>query len=244
MNREESRIQMQRYILGAIGGILMAAGDWLLGCIPIAATDTGLFQRAYYLSGEYALWRPVVIVGLGAVGCFLYFFMVTAMNEDIYWFMKVKRFHFYCGIFMLVTALALHLWSATLAWFTSYLGPRVGSWAALKTVTTYQNNMFYAIIPMYLPLAGFLGLHWILVLTRGTRYPKWMAAFHPATWSILLALIPDIAQVLGAPGATWMAVMSQSSTNTSIVIWCVAAALYKGKMCWKFTCHSGHVDQG
>lgn len=63
------------YILGAVGSVLMAAGDWLLGCIPIQETDTGMFNRAYYLSGAYGSWLPVVIVGLGAVGCFLYSFM-------------------------------------------------------------------------------------------------------------------------------------------------------------------------
>ena len=29
------------------------------------------------------------------------------------------------------------------------------------------------------------------------------------------------------PVATWMSVMSQSSTNTAIVIWCIAAAVYE-----------------
>lgn len=43
----------------------MAAGDWLLGCIPLQQTDTGLFNRAYYLSGSYGLWKPVLTVGLG-----------------------------------------------------------------------------------------------------------------------------------------------------------------------------------
>ena len=51
----------------------MAAGDWLLGCIPLQQTDTGLFNRAYYLSGSYGLWRPVLTVGLGAIGGFLYY---------------------------------------------------------------------------------------------------------------------------------------------------------------------------
>ncbi len=32
-------------LLGAVGGILMAAGDWLLGCIPLQETDTGMFER-------------------------------------------------------------------------------------------------------------------------------------------------------------------------------------------------------
>ena len=65
MNTEHKKF-VRWYILGAAGGGLMAAGDWLLGCVPIQATDTGMFDRAYYLSGSYGLWRPVLIVGLGA----------------------------------------------------------------------------------------------------------------------------------------------------------------------------------
>ena len=56
-----------------------------------------------------------------------------------------------------------------------------------------------------------------------------MLVFHPVTWNILLAVIPDIAQTLLVPVAAWMSVMSQSSTNTAIVIWCIAAAIYKKK---------------
>ena len=58
-------------VLGAIGAVLMAAGDWLLGCVPLQQTDTGLFNRACYLSGAYALWKPALVVGMGALGCFL-----------------------------------------------------------------------------------------------------------------------------------------------------------------------------
>ena len=44
-----------------------------------------------------------------------------------------------------------------------------------------------------------------------------MLAFHPVIWNILLVGIPDIAQAMQVPAATWMSVMSQSSTNSSIV---------------------------
>ena len=56
-----------------------------------------------------------------------------------------------------------------------------------------------------------------------------MLAFHPVIWNILLVGLPDIAQAMQVPAATWMSVMSQSSTNSSIVIWCVAAAVYEKK---------------
>lgn len=31
----------------------MAADDWLPRCISLQATDTGMFNRNYYLSGDY-----------------------------------------------------------------------------------------------------------------------------------------------------------------------------------------------
>ena len=217
-------------ILGAIGGILMAAGDWLLGCIPLEGTDTGMFNRAYYLSGAYGLWRPVLIVGLGAIGSFLYYFMVKALNADIdSKYRKTKSVQFLCGIFTVAVALAIHTWSATLAWFSTYLGPRIGSEAAVVAVTAYQQDMLIAILPMYIPMVLVIGIHFVMLLAGKTRYPKWMLAFHPVTWNVLLVVIVDIAQAMQVPVATWMSVMSQSSTNSSIVIWCIAAAIYEKK---------------
>lgn len=222
-------------ILGAVGGVLMAAGDWLLGCIPLEQTDTGMFDRAYYLSGSYGLWRPVLIVGMGAAGCFLYYFMVKALNADIDpKYRKTKTVQYLCGIFIVAVALAIHLWSATLAWFTTYLGPRIGAEAAIAAVTAYQEDMLVAILPMYLPMVLTIGIHFVMLLSGRTRYPRRMLAFHPVTWNILLVVIPDIAQAMHVPVATWMSVMSQSSTNSSIVIWCIAAAAYEKK-------HTGKV---
>ena len=227
---EEKKRFIRWCVLGAIGGILMAAGDWLLGCIPIRGTDTGMFNSAYYLSGAYGLWRPVLIVGMGAIGGFLYSFMVKAMNEDVApQYRKTKTVHFLCGVFTVAVALAIHLWSATLPWFTAYLGPRIGAEAAITAVTAYQDDMLAAILPMYLPMVLFFGLHFVLLLAGKTRYPGWMLAFHPVTWNVMLVVIPDIAQAMQVPAATWMSVMSQSSTNSAIVIWCIAAAIYEKK---------------
>ena len=209
----------------------MAAGDWLLGCIPLQETDTGMFNRAYYLSGSYGLWKPVLIVGMGAIGSFLYYFMVKALNANIdAKYKKTKLVHYLCGIFTVAVALAIHLWSATLAWFTTYLGPHIGSEAAITAVTAYQGNMLIAILPMYIPMVLVIGIHFVMLLAGKTHYPRWMLIFHPVTLNILLVVIPDIAQAMQMPVATWMSVMSQSSTNSSIVIWCIAAAIYEKKL--------------
>ena len=230
MKTAEQKTWIRWYILGAIGGVLMAAGDWLLGCIPIQATNTGMFDRAYYLSGTYGLWRPVLIVGLGTIGAFLYYFLVKALNADIdAKYRKTKSVQYLCGLFTAAVALAIHLWSATLAWFTAYLGPRIGEEAALAAVTAYQDDMLVAILPMYLPMVLMIGIHFVMLLAGKTRYPRWMLVFHPVTWNLLLAGIPDLAQAMQVPAATWMSVMSQSSTNSAIVIWCIAAAIYEKK---------------
>ncbi len=224
---ETSEKFLRGCILGAIGAALMSAGDWLLGCIPLQQTDTGLFNRAYYLSGSYGLWKPVLTVGLGAVGGFLYYFVVKALNADIdAKYRKTKSVQYLCGIFTVAVALTIHTWVATMAWFTTYLGSRIGAEAAITAVTAYQDDMLPAILPLYVPMLLFFGIHFVMLLVGKTRYPRWMLAFHPVIWNILLAGVPDIAQAMQVPTATWMSVMSQSSTNTAIVIWCIAAAVY------------------
>ena len=235
MNRKESKMFIRWCILGAVGCGFMAAGDWLLGCIPLQETDTGLFNRAYYLSGSYGLWRPVLTVGLGAIGGFLYYFVVKALNADIgEKYRKTKSVQFLCGIFTVAITLTIHTWVATMAWFATYLGPRIGAEAALAAVTAYQDAMLPAILPLYLPMLLLFGIHFVMLVAGKTRYPRGMLAFHPITWNLLLAAVPDIAQVMSVPVATWMSVMSQSSTNSAIMVWCIAAAVYEKK-------HSAHL---
>ena len=150
MKKEESKQFIRWCILGAIGCGFMAAGDWLLGCIPLQQTDTGLFNRACYLSGSYGLWKPVLTVGLGTIAGFLYYFVVKALNADIdEKYRKAKRVQFLCGIFTVAIALTVHTWVATMAWFAAYLGPRIGAEAALAAVTAYQNDMLPAILPIH-----------------------------------------------------------------------------------------------
>ena len=108
MKKEEKKPFIQCCILGAIGGILMAAGDWLLGCVPLQKTDTGMFNRACYLSGAYALWKPALVVGMGSLGCFLYSFMVKALNTDIdARYSRTKAIQYFCGLFTVVVGIAI-----------------------------------------------------------------------------------------------------------------------------------------
>ena len=228
MKKEETKQFILWCVLGAIGCGFMAAGDWLLGCIPLQETDTGLFNRAYYLSGSYGLWKPVLTVGLGAIGGFFYYFVVKALNADINEkYRKTKNIQFLCGIFTIAIALTIHTGVATMAWFATYLGPRIGAETTLAAVTAYQDDMLPAILPMYVPMLLFFGIHFVMLLAGKTRYPRWMLVFHPVTWNLLLVAVPDIAQAMQVPAATWMSVMSQSSTNSAIVIWCIAAAVYE-----------------
>ena len=235
MNRKANKPFIRWCILGAVGCSFMAAGDWLLSCISLQQTDTGLFNRVYYLSGSYGLWKPVLTVGLGAIAGFLYYFVVKALNADIdEKYRKAKKVQFLCGIFTVAIALTIHTWVATMAWFATYLGPRIGADTALAAVTAYQDDMLPAILPLYLPMLLVFGIHFVMLLAGKTRYPRWMLAFHPVTGNLLLAAIPDMAQTMQVPVATWMSVMSQSSTNSAIMVWCIAAAVYEKK-------HAAHL---
>ena len=160
----------------------------------------------------------------------LYYFVVKALNADIdEKYRKTKNVQFLCGIFTVAIALTIHTWVATMAWFTTYLGPQIGADTALAAVTAYQDEMLPAILPLYLPMLLLFGIHFMMLLAGKTHYPRWMLAFHPVTGNLLLAAIPDMAQAMQVPVTTWMSVMSQSSTNSAILIWCIAAAFYEKK---------------
>ena len=226
LKKEEKKPFIQCCILGAIGGILMAAGDWLLGCVPLQKTDTGMFNRACYLSGAYALWKPALVVGMGALGCFLYSFMVKALNTDIDTrYTRTKAIQYFCGLFTVVVACRSILGGYSGVVF-HLSGPRIGAEAAITAVTAYQDDMLPQSSPCMFRCYCFW-IHFVMLLAGKTRYPGWILAFHPVTWNILLVAVPDIAQAMQVPTATWMSVMSQSSTNTAIVIWCIAAAVYE-----------------
>ena len=63
---ETSEKFLRGCILGAIGAALMSAGDWLLGCIPLQQTDTGLFIICPALMGCGGPCLPLDWERLGA----------------------------------------------------------------------------------------------------------------------------------------------------------------------------------
>ena len=137
MKTEKPKKLIRWYILGAIGAVLMAAGDWLLSCVPLQKTDTSLFNRACYLSGSYGLWRPVLTVGLGAIGGFLYYFAVKALNADIDTkYRKTKIIQYLCGIFTVAVALTIHTWVA-LPWRGS---PPIWARASEKKLPSWRSQ--------------------------------------------------------------------------------------------------------
>ena len=164
---------------------------WIDGCRGLAAGVRSASENRHRpfqqsLLSVWLLWavEPVLTVGLGAIGGFLYYFVVKALNADIdEKYRKTRTIQFLCGIFTVAIALTIHTWVATMAWFTTYLGPRIRAEAALAAVTAYQDDMLPAILPMYVPMLLVFGIHFVMLLAGKTRYPRWMLAFHPVTWT-------------------------------------------------------------
>ena len=72
-------------------------------------------------------------LGWVRIGGFLYYFVIKALNADIdEKYRKIKYVQFLCGIFTVAIALTIHTWVATMAWFATCLGPRIG--AEIRTV--------------------------------------------------------------------------------------------------------------
>ena len=65
--------------------------------------------------------------------------------------------------------------------------------------------------------------------TGKTFLPRRMLALHIIVLQIVLILIPDIRQALGAEVSTWDFVLSQGSGNAALCIWMLANAAWAGR---------------
>lgn len=216
--------------LGALGALFMLAGDLCLSVIPASAGDSGLFLREAYLSGAYEPWWLPLLAATGLLGMALVFFTVRAMYTQIApQYRRTRLAILIGGVIYVASAGALHIWIGTLADWTSALSPLLGREEAAALIQSQYSRVMPA---MGIAYAGMLLLiigNVFAVLTKKTILPRRMLVFHMLVWQIILVLIPDIRQLLGAEISTWDFVCSQGSGNASLCIWMAANAIWAGR---------------
>lgn len=216
--------------LGALGALFMLVGDLCLSVIPASAGDSGLFLREAYLSGAYEPWRLPLLAATGPLGMALVFFTVRAMYTQIApQYRRTRLAILIGGVIYVASAGALHIWIGTLADWTSALSPLLGREEAAALIQSQYSRVMPA---MGIAYAGMLLLiigNVFAVLTKKTILPRRMLVFHMLVWQIILVLIPDIRQLLGAEISTWDFVCSQGSGNVSLCIWMAANAIWAGR---------------
>ena len=89
------------------------------------------------------------------------------------------------------------------------------------TIKAYQRS---SLLGAFLILAGAFA-----VLTGKTVLPRGMFAVHMIVFQLVLVLIPDIRQALGADVSTWDFVLSQGSGNAALCIWMAANAVWAAR---------------
>lgn len=127
------------------------------------------------------------------------------------------------------TAGALHLWIGSLADWMTVLSARLGP---EETAALIQAQYRRLMPPMYFAYAGMVLL--ILasayaVLTKKTVLPRRLFALHLIVFQLVLVLIPDLRQALGAAPSTWDFVLSQGSGNAALCLWMLVNALWAGR---------------
>lgn len=109
------------------------------------------------------------------------------------------------------------------------LSPLLGREETLAVIQAQYQRLMPSMLIAYagmvlLILAGFYA-----VLTKKTVLPRYMAALHMLVWQLVLMLIPDVRQLLGAPLSTWDFVLSQGSGNAALCIWMLINAVWAGR---------------
>lgn len=128
----------------------------------------------------------------------------------------------------------LHFFIGSLADWTGKLAPILGREETLAMIEEQYTRLMPAMYISYAGMFLFALTNFFAVVTKKTALPRKMILFHMLVWQLVLVLIPDIRQLLGAEllGAgisTWDFVVSQSSGNASLFIWLIANAVRAGK---------------
>lgn len=133
------------------------------------------------------------------------------------------------GVIYMASAGTLHFFIGSLADWTGTLSPLLGRGETLAVIQAQYQRLMPPMLIAYagmvlLILAGFYA-----VLTKKTVLPRYMAALHMLVWQLVLMLIPDVRQLLGAPLSTWDFVLSQGSGNAALCIWMLINAVWAGR---------------
>lgn len=213
-----------------LGAFLMLVGDLCLSVIPASPGDSGLFLREAYLNGSWEAWRLPLLVGAGLPGMALGFFSVRMSYRQVLpQYCKTRLAVLAGGVIYVATAGALHLWIGSLADWTTALSARLGP---EETAALIQAQCRRLMPPMYFAYGGMVLLilaSAFAVLTKKTVLPRRLFALHMIVFQLVLVLIPDLRQALGAAPSTWDFVLSQGSGNAALCLWMLVNALWAGR---------------
>ena len=216
--------------LGALGALLMLAGDLCLSIIPASAGDSGLFAREAYLTGGFQSWRLPLLVATGLCGMSLGFFSVRASCMQIKpEYRKTRLAVLIGGVIYVATAGALHFFIGSLADWTGTLASVLGREETLSLVQAQYDRVSPAMLIAYAGMVLMILTSAYAVLTKKTVLPRGMFACHMIVWQIVFVLIPDVRQLLGANISTWDFVLSQGSGNAALLLWMVENAVWAGR---------------
>lgn len=217
--------------LGALGALLMLAGDLCLSAIPASPNDSGLFLREAYLSGAYPSWRLTLLLATGLPGMALGFFTVKASYQQILpQYRKTQMAVLAGGVIYLASAGTLHFFIGSLADWTSRLAPLLGRKETAALIQAQYRQQMPAMLLAYGGMILLILASGWAVLTKKTILPRKMFFFHLVVWQMVLMLIPDIRQAMGARVSTWDFVLSQCSGNAGLLIWMLANGAYAPKI--------------
>lgn len=216
--------------LGALGAALMLVGDLCLSVIPAGGSDSGLFLREAYLSGNYPAWRLPLLLATGLTGMALGFFTVRASYMQIKpQYRRTRLAVLIGGVIYLSSAGTLHLLIGSLADWTSTLAPLLGRMETAELIQAQYDRVMPAMLPAYAGMFLLIGSTAFAMFTKKSILPRRMLVFHQLVWQLVFVLIPDIRQLCGVEISTWDFVLSQGSGNAALCIWMCANALWAGR---------------
>ncbi len=210
-------------LLGTVGALLMLVGDLCLSVIKASPNDSGLFQREAYFDGSYEKWRFPLFVCTGLIGIALCCLAVRVCYTQVKpQYRKTRLITAVGGAVYVTSAMTLHFFIGSLADWTSTLSPLLGREETTALIQKQYERIFPSMLISYAGMIVLILVSVWAIATKKTILPRRMLIFHILTIQIVLMLIPDIRQALGAEVSTWDFVLSQSSGNAGLCVYMLA----------------------
>lgn len=209
-------------LIGCIGALLLAIGDWLIGYIdPTIIGDSMILVKGCRNVGYI---RPVLSMLFAMVGAIMCTYGMLCKSDTIQSESKFKSLYKYSVIFGALQWIFIHFIFCGFRYQYQYLWNENYGELACDAINKVTEAFMPIILLSFMIIIIPFVVYFLALLRKKTLFPRWMTICYMFTFSVIFKIV---AQILGDTSISNG--FSTSSNNMAIAIWFLCVYVYLSK---------------